>query len=140
MSRYWLYYLLTPLLALPAETAPARRPSRLIFEATAFSTFGVTRSGTLPNSRTVAADHAVLPLGTRIRVSQAGGYSGIYTVRDTGSAVHGRHIDIYIPNTAAAKQFGKKTVRVTVLRWGNDKPVADPASPGPSLAQGRNRH
>jgi len=101
-----------------------RRPRPYIFEATAFSTYGVTRAGTAPRTGIVAADMGVLPLGSRIRVTEAGSYSGIYIVADTGAKVQGRHIDIYIPDTAAAKQFGKKTVRVGVLRWGGPKPAA----------------
>jgi 3D (Asp-Asp-Asp) domain-containing protein len=60
----------------------------------------------------------VLPLGSRIQVSNAGAYSGVYTVADTGSKVQGRHIDIFIPNRRQAKVFGKKTVLVRVLRRG----------------------
>jgi 3D (Asp-Asp-Asp) domain-containing protein len=75
----------------------------------------------------VAADNSVLPLGTRIRVTLAGIYSGIYTVRDTGAKVQGRHIDIFIANRAAAKQFGKKMVRIHVLHWGDGKPVVPAA-------------
>ncbi len=108
-----------------AHTAP--RPAGRVFEATAFSTTGITHSGTETHMGIVAADNSVLPLGTRIRVTLAGIYSGIYTVRDTGSKVQGRHIDIYIPDRAAAKEFGKKTVRVRVLHWGDGKPVAPAA-------------
>lgn len=104
--------------------ATPRRAARYIFEATAFSTFGITRDGSETHRGIVAADNSVLPLGTRIRVTEAGGYSGTYTVRDTGAKVQGRHIDIYIPNTAMARQFGRKTVRVSVLRWGSGNPAA----------------
>jgi len=134
MSRCWLYWTLPIILALPIRAVPVHRASRLAFRATAFSTFGITRSGTLPHFGVVAADNTVLPLGTRIRVTEAGSYSGTYVVRDTGALVHGRHIDIYIPNTAAAKEFGRKVVRVTVLHWGDGKPVAGPAAGAAVLA------
>jgi 3D (Asp-Asp-Asp) domain-containing protein len=48
----------------------------------------------------------------------AGRYSGVYTVTDTGRDVKGRHIDLFIPREAAAKEFGEKVVLVSVLRWG----------------------
>ena len=66
----------------------------------------------------MAADPAVLPLGSRIYVTNAGAYSGVYTVADTGSKIQGRHIDIFIHGAARAKAFGKKTVLVRVLRRG----------------------
>jgi len=53
-----------------------------------------------------------------LRVTDPGRYSGAYVVTDTGSKVIGSHIDIYIPNESRARLFGKKVVRVRVLRWG----------------------
>jgi 3D (Asp-Asp-Asp) domain-containing protein len=136
--RNFSHYLATVILAaapvvmgaaepIPTRTAPRRTGH--VFQATAFSAGGTTRSGTDTHMGIVAADNHVLPLGTRIRVTLAGIYSGIYTVRDTGSKVQGRHIDIYIPDRAAAKHFGKKVVRVRVLHWGDGKPVAPAARP-----------
>lgn len=65
--------------------------------------------------RTVAADPAVLPEGTRIEVTDAGAYSGTYVVHDTGPKVRGRQIDIFIADTAEATEFGRKQVRVRIL-------------------------
>jgi 3D (Asp-Asp-Asp) domain-containing protein len=72
----------------------------------------------VPHDGIVAADPGVLPLGSRIRVTNAGSYSGIYTVTDTGSKINGLHIDIFIPSRAAAKEFGTKAVGVQVLERG----------------------
>ena len=91
-------------------------------EATAFAQDRKpTASGTVPHSGIVAADPAVLPLGSRIRVTGAGGYNGTYTVTDTGSKINGRHIDLYVPSAARAKAFGKKIVRVRLLEIGKGK-------------------
>ena len=49
-------------------------------------------------------------------MSEAGRYSGEYVVRDTGRTIKGREIDIYLANDAEAKRFGRKSVRVEVLR------------------------
>jgi 3D (Asp-Asp-Asp) domain-containing protein len=68
----------------------------------------------------VAADARVLPLGTRIQVRNAGSYSGVYTVADTGGAVRGNHIDLFIPSVEACRRFGRKVVQVRVLRWGTE--------------------
>ncbi len=140
MRRLPTYLAILALLAGSLNAHPVRRPARQVFEATAFSNLGTTKAGTEPHIGIVAADNGVLPLGTRIRVTRAGIYSGIYIVRDTGSKVQGRHIDIFIPNTAAARQFGKKTVQVLVLRWGSGKPVVGAGAPSSALATaGRRR-
>ena len=87
------------------------------FIATAYSVNDVTAAGTTPReAHTVAADPAVLPIGTQIQVRNAGAYSGTYTVLDTGRKMAGRKIDIFIASRAEAKEFGKKTVKVRVLK------------------------
>jgi rare lipoprotein A len=96
----------------------AARPRTMTFIATAHSQKGQTAAGTTSHVGTVAADPAVLPLGTRIRVTGAGGYAGEYTVTDTGALVKGRHIDIFMPTLAEAKKFGKRRVRVQIRQRG----------------------
>ena len=98
------------------------RPAVLRMKATAHSVDGQTADGTLSRVGTVAADPAVLPLNSRIRVEGAGAYSGVYSVEDTGPKVAGRHIDIYMNSLAEAKRFGKKNVKVVVLRYGDNQP------------------
>ena len=89
------------------------------FRATAYSVKGKTAAGNRAAEGIVAADPRLLPLGSRIRVDDAGPYSGNYVVTDTGRKIHGRHIDLFIANHAEAKHFGKKMVRVTVLERGD---------------------
>jgi 3D (Asp-Asp-Asp) domain-containing protein len=91
------------------------------FEATAYSIEGKTATGTKAHEGIVAADPSLLPLGTRIRVSDAGGYSGEYVVRDTGRTIKGREIDIYLANDAEAKRFGRKPVQVEVVEYGDGR-------------------
>jgi 3D (Asp-Asp-Asp) domain-containing protein len=91
------------------------------FEATANSVHGVTAKGTVAHQGTVAADPSILPLGSRIRVSGADRYSGVYVVTDTGPRVTGRCIDIHLPNAAQAKRFGRKRVTVRVLSYGDNQ-------------------
>jgi 3D (Asp-Asp-Asp) domain-containing protein len=97
--------------------------SRMPFEATAYSIEGKTAAGTRTHEGVVAADPALLPLGTRIRVHDAGRYSGEYVVRDTGRTIKGREIDIYLSNDREAKRFGRKSVRVEVLAYGDGRAV-----------------
>lgn len=84
--------------------------------ATAYTGGGRTASGKRVRRGMVAADRRVLPLGTKVRVKNAGRYSGVYRVEDTGGAIRGHKIDIYMPSRSAAKQFGRQTVKVEVLK------------------------
>lgn len=84
------------------------------FRATAYCLKGRTANGGSVRRGIVAADPRILPLGTRIQLD-AGSYSGTYTVADTGGAVRGRILDVWVPNCAEANRFGRKRVRVSVL-------------------------
>ena len=99
----------------------APRPERLNgrFVATAYSVTGITASGEYTHRHVVAADPAILPIGTRIKISRAGRYSGEYVVADTGAKIVGRKLDIYLPSTPECVKFGKKSVRVKVVELGN---------------------
>ncbi len=84
------------------------------YKATAYCLKGRTATGGSVRRGIVAADRRVLPLGTRIQVS-AGQYSGTYTVADTGGAVKGRILDIWVPSCSEAIRFGRRTVLVSVV-------------------------
>jgi 3D (Asp-Asp-Asp) domain-containing protein len=99
----------------PATQAPARPDTPLLFTATAYCTGSITASGIPVSKGIVAADPAVLPLGTRIRITRAAPYNGTYWVLDTGGAIRKRRLDVYIPDCAAARQFGRRSVHVTVI-------------------------
>jgi len=96
-------------------------PERMAFAATAYSIEGKTAAGTHTYEGIVAADPKVLPLGTRIRVQGAGRYDGEYVVRDTGQAVKGHEIDVYLACDREAKVFGRKDVQVEVVAWGDGR-------------------
>jgi 3D (Asp-Asp-Asp) domain-containing protein len=107
----------------PLSAAPRKTGHRVMrMEATAFVRDSKpTASGTVPHEGIVAADPAVLPLGSRISIRGADAFDGVYTVTDTGRKIAGRHIDLCLPNAAQAKQFGKKVVTVQVLTRGTGK-------------------
>ena len=93
--------------------AKAASPA-VTFTATAYSLGGRTATGAGVRRGIIAADRRVLPLGTRVRL-EAGSYSGEYVVADTGGAVRGRKIDIWVPQTSEAMRFGRRPVKLTVL-------------------------
>jgi len=107
----------TPPTAAP-RSAPRAAAQPKTFTATAYCTGRMTAAGTRVSSGVVAADPAVLPLGTVIRVAGAAPYDGSYRVMDTGPRVRHRHVDLYIADCAAAKRFGRRSVQVTIVNKG----------------------
>jgi 3D (Asp-Asp-Asp) domain-containing protein len=84
------------------------------FHATAYSLKGRTASGINTRPGVIAADPSVLPLGTVVHL-QAGRYTGIYTVMDTGALIKGRRVDVYIPSYKEAVEFGRRQVKLKVI-------------------------
>jgi 3D (Asp-Asp-Asp) domain-containing protein len=104
--------------AAAAPTAPAEAISApQAYIATAYSLPGKTASGMRVAKGVIAADPRVLPLGTRVRL-EAGPYSGEYVVADTGSAVRGRKIDVWVPSHHEACRFGRRNIKLSILSYG----------------------
>ena len=90
------------------------------FKATAYSIHGRTRSGVRTQEGTMAADPRVLPLGTVVQVN-AGKYSGVYTVHDTGGAIKGNRVDVWLPTNREALRFGRRPIKLVVLKYPGQK-------------------
>jgi 3D (Asp-Asp-Asp) domain-containing protein len=131
------------------------RPSpgaRLAFSATAYCKGIQTTSGVAVQTGIAAADPELLPVGSVIEVdSLPAKFNGVYTVLDTGPAIQGREIDIYMWSCNEALQFGRRPVHLTVLRLEPPRDDADllrsgvqtpgaaaaagaPSAPGPAAA------
>jgi len=101
------------------ETAEPAPGAHLLFWATAYCKGSVTKSGVAPRTGIAASDPTLLPVGSVVQVGTTGErYAGIYTVMDTGPAVQGREIDIYMWDCREAITFGRQRVHLTVLRLG----------------------
>jgi 3D (Asp-Asp-Asp) domain-containing protein len=125
--------------------------AQLVFTATAYCKGETTASGVVVRTGIAAADPGLLPVGTVVRVDMPNSrYSGIWTVMDTGPAVQGRLIDLYLWSCHEALAFGRRPVRLTVLRLGwspqmsapslidrvlrqRETPAAPPAEPVPDV-------
>ena len=104
--------------------------AQLAFTATAYCKGETTASGVGVRTGIAAADPALLPVGTVVRVEMPNSRnSGIWTVMDTGPAVKGRLIDLYLWSCYEALDFGRRPVRVTILRLG-----WNPQTSAPGLA------
>ncbi|MBS1816666.1 MAG: 3D domain-containing protein [Acidobacteria bacterium] len=100
-------------------TAPPAPGARLAFTATAYCKGIVTSSGVVAQRGMTAADPALLPAGSIVQLDfKEDRWDGIYTVVDTGPEVQGREIDLYMWNCDEAQRFGRRSVRMTVLRLG----------------------
>lgn len=95
------------------------RSSVLSMEATAYcpcsicgTGSGKTSLGTEARRGIAAVDPSVIPLGTIVYVE---GY-GLAIAADTGGNIRGNRIDLCFNTHSDAIQFGRKTVRVHVLR------------------------
>src|SRR5262249_45722889 len=105
------------LVAAPEPGGPPAPGDRLAFSATAYCKGITTASGVAVQTGIAAADTSILPVGSVIDVSVPDTkYSGIYTVMDTGPAIKGRLIDIYMWSCHDALDFGRMPVQLTVLR------------------------
>ncbi len=103
--------------ALPTEKSAAPLTAPQVYVATAYSRKGRGASGMGVRAGTIAADPHVLPFGTRVRLD-AGQYSGEYVVTDSGTAIKGRKIDVWIPSFREACRFGRRNVKLSVLAYG----------------------
>ncbi|WP_079477190.1 LysM peptidoglycan-binding and 3D domain-containing protein [Halobacillus salinus] len=92
----------------------------LTVEATAYTAFcsgcsGVTATGidlrANPNQKVIAVDPDVIPLGSEVYVE---GY-GRAVAGDTGGAIQGNRIDVFMPDRSNALDFGRQSVEVTIL-------------------------
>jgi 3D (Asp-Asp-Asp) domain-containing protein len=82
----------------------------LVVDAVAYHLPGRTSSGLPGAVGVVAVDPNVIPLGTRLFVP---GY-GRAVAADTGAAIRGAIIDLWMPSTAASRAWGRRTVTITV--------------------------
>ncbi|MCA1058743.1 LysM peptidoglycan-binding domain-containing protein [Rossellomorea aquimaris] len=107
----------------PAQAEPAAEQTavkEITVEATAYTAncdgcSGTTATGVNlkenPDAKVIAVDPDVIPLGSKVYVE---GY-GYATAEDTGGAIQGNRIDVFLPSKDQALDFGRKTVNVKIL-------------------------
>ncbi|MGH9256203.1 MAG: 3D domain-containing protein [Vicinamibacterales bacterium] len=105
--------------------------ARLVFTATAYCKGTTTASGVGVRTGIAASDPVILPVGSVVNVSTHDTkYNGVYTIMDTGPAVQGRVLDLYMWSCHEALAFGRRPVELTVLRLG-----WNPSASTPSLVE-----
>ena len=107
-------------------TAAAARPTpnvgvsdRMEMSSTGYCLKGLMRTGVRTRDGMAAADPRILPLGSVVRVSHPDGRPiGVFVVMDTGGAVRGNKIDIYMDSCREAINWGRRPVVAEVLSIG----------------------
>jgi 3D (Asp-Asp-Asp) domain-containing protein len=92
-------------------TSAAAGASRGTFSASAYCFTGRMANGQGVRRGMIAADPRVLKMGSRVYIN-AGQWSGLYTVGDTGGAIRGKRIDIWVPGCSEARRFGRRAVQI----------------------------
>lgn len=96
------------------------------------SDYGITKNGsdlknhTWKTARAISIDPKVIPLGTKVELNfkdeKYKKYDGIYICIDTGSAIKGRKIDLFMGDFHSSRvnketiNFGKTIANVTILK------------------------
>ncbi|WP_427127157.1 LysM peptidoglycan-binding domain-containing protein [Priestia megaterium] len=116
----------TPSPAAPSAPAPAPAQEsksvskEITVEATAYTAYcagcsGITATGidlrSNPNRKVIAVDPRVIPLGSRVYVE---GY-GEAIAGDTGGAIKGTRVDLFMASQSSALNWGRKTVKLQIL-------------------------
>lgn len=103
-----------------ATATPPQGGKTMTVRATAYTAYctgcsGVTATGydlrANPGAKVIAVDPSVIPLGSRVWVE---GY-GEAIASDTGGAIKGNRIDVFIPDNNKVYQWGVRNVTIKVL-------------------------
>jgi 3D (Asp-Asp-Asp) domain-containing protein len=115
--------------------------SRVSFTATAYCKGTTTAAGTAVRRGIAAADRDVLPSGSVVSLSTGDPeFDGVYTVLDTGPAVQGHVLDLYVWSCNEALAFGRRKVSATILRLGWDPRDSAPSMTDRLLHRRARRH
>lgn len=109
---------------------PFRYSKVIICEATAYDlsyescgkypgdpAYGITYTGTHARPGTIAVDPRVIPLGSHVYIESLD-YTedyGFAIAEDTGSAIKGYKIDLFIGSNRAALRYGRRNVKVYII-------------------------
>ncbi|MBC5996719.1 hypothetical protein EAI30_06405 [Romboutsia ilealis] len=80
--------------------------------ATAYAGDTITSTGTTPKWGTIAVDPSVIPYGTKVYIPE---FDKIFIAEDTGSAIKGNKIDIFMDTEEHCNTWGVKKIDIYVL-------------------------
>ena len=101
----------------------ANDPRIVLLEVTAYTASqeecgksdGITASGVM-----VDIGHAAAPRQVPFKAKVYSPKHGWLTVTDRGGAIHGRRLDVYVPEVSAAKKWGRQRIPIIIpngIEW-----------------------
>ncbi|MER2113981.1 3D domain-containing protein [Solibacillus isronensis] len=100
----------------PSNVKKTIKMSATAYTASCKGCSGITKTGLNlrknPSLKVIAVDPKIIPLGSKVWVE---GY-GIAVAGDIGSAIKGKKIDLFMSKKSTAKNWGRKTVTVKILK------------------------
>ena len=116
MPRLALPRVLTPRLAGVSSLMKRAKPGEpLSVTLTAYCLRGRTRRGRDVRPGIIAADPRIFPLARHVELFSGGRYLGKFLVDDTGGHIRGQRIDIWTPDCADARRFGRRSGIATLV-------------------------
>ena len=99
------------------------------FEITAYcggtccsSGTGITASGNVAEEgKTIGVDPDIIPLGSKVKIIFEDGTEHVYRADDTGSAINGNIIDLYMESHEDALVFGRQTCKVYIRELNDER-------------------
>lgn len=76
--------------------------------------YGITKNGKVAKHGTVVVDPKMIALGTKLKIEGFG--NKVFRAEDVGNAVKGRRMEIWMESHNKALRFGKKRLRVFVMK------------------------
>lgn len=81
-------------------------------KATAYAGDTITSTGTTPKWGTIAVDPEVIPYGTKVYIPE---FDKVFIAEDTGSAIKGNKIDIFMDTEAHCNEWGVRDIEIYIL-------------------------
>ena len=83
---------------------------------------GITASGNVAEEgETIGVDPDIIPLGSKVKSVFADGTEHVYRADDTGSAINGNIIDLYMESHEEALVFGRQTCKVYIQELNDER-------------------
>ncbi len=81
-------------------------------KATAYAGDTITSTGTTPKWGIIAVDPSVIPYGTKVYIPE---FDKVFIAEDTGSAIKGNRIDIFMDTEDHCNQWGVRNIDIYIL-------------------------
>ena len=114
--------LVSPTRLLRSTAERARAGERITVSLTAYCLQGRTRSGTPVREGIIAVDRTLFPLGRTVEIGIGRKTPVRYRAEDTGGAIRGARIDIWVADCSEARRFGRRRGWARIVPAGTPKP------------------